>query len=175
MAALITISSDASDESVTSIVSRVILFGTILTEILIVPDTPTDLPTTPELPTVSPFLCPDVSEPYSKDRQAKAVLLLETSSSDTSSLASFSSVGPSRKRSRSSATSISFTVRTVGVLSLTRDDLLPPRKRYRGTSAMHLDEFSYEGSPVAQAESDMDLDIRVDVETVTATAATVII
>nr|GEV14953.1 hypothetical protein [Tanacetum cinerariifolium] len=48
-APLITISSDASEESVTSVVSRVILFGTILTKIPIILDMPTDLPTVPEL------------------------------------------------------------------------------------------------------------------------------
>ncbi|GKG30477.1 hypothetical protein Tco_0422965, partial [Tanacetum coccineum] len=61
-APVITISSDASEESVTSVVLRVILFGTIPTEILIVPDMPTDLPTSPELPVVLPFLCLDDSE-----------------------------------------------------------------------------------------------------------------
>ncbi|GKF10084.1 hypothetical protein Tco_0048010, partial [Tanacetum coccineum] len=41
------------------VVSRVILFDSIPTEILIVPDIPTDLPTAPELLAVSPFLCSD--------------------------------------------------------------------------------------------------------------------
>nr|GEZ27950.1 hypothetical protein [Tanacetum cinerariifolium] len=54
-------------------------------------------------------------------------------------------------------------------------DLLPPRKRYKGTSAMHSDGPSDEGSPVTQAESDMDLDIQAYVEAVTATAATTIV
>nr|GEX09209.1 hypothetical protein [Tanacetum cinerariifolium] len=49
------------------------------------------------------------------------------------------------------------------------------RGRYRGTSAMHSDESSDEGSPVTQAESDMDSDIRAEVEVVTATAATAIV
>ncbi|GJW49373.1 putative reverse transcriptase domain-containing protein [Tanacetum coccineum] len=61
-APVITISSDVSEESVGSVVSRVILFGTISTKIPIVPDIPTDLPTAPELPAVSPFLCSDDSE-----------------------------------------------------------------------------------------------------------------
>ncbi|GKB54976.1 hypothetical protein Tco_0905729 [Tanacetum coccineum] len=221
----------------TSVVSRVILFGTILTKISIVPDMPTNLPTAPEVPVVSPFLCPDDFEfesadeslerhvslrPYddmvsrwrdrvrfhssspsgsssldttilsieiataslacistpviiaspavrshiqttvrqstlglqpvmtparsvtlSRARRARrAALSLKTSSSDTSSesssdlaLASFSSAGPSRKRSR-----------------------------YRGTSAMHSDESSDEGSPVAQAESGIE-PVVVGVET----------
>nr|GEY81475.1 hypothetical protein [Tanacetum cinerariifolium] len=60
-------SSDASEESVTSIVSRVILFGTIPTEIPIIPNMPTGLPIILELPAVSPFLCSDVSEYDSVD------------------------------------------------------------------------------------------------------------
>ncbi|GKC49617.1 hypothetical protein Tco_1072362 [Tanacetum coccineum] len=275
MAALvITILSEASEESVTSVFSRVILFSTIPTKILIVPDMPTGLPTVPELPTVSPFLDLNDSKFESADesserhvsltlhddmvsrwrdrvrfrlssplglssldttisfteiatsspacistlviitspairsriqttvrkstlglrpkmtparsatlrRARRAVLSLETSSSDTSSgfssdlaPASSSSAGPSRKRSRSSATSIPSTVHTTGVLSPTRADLLPPRKRYRGTSAMHSDESSDEGSLVMQTGSDMDSDIRVDVEAVTTTASTGIV
>ncbi|GJV31591.1 hypothetical protein Tco_1391991, partial [Tanacetum coccineum] len=114
-------------------------------------------------------------------RARRATLSLETSSSNTSSgssldlaPASSSSAGPSRKRSRSSATSISSTVRTAGALSLTRADLLPPRKRYRGTSAMHSDESSDEGSVETHTESNMDSDIQADIEAVTATAATTI-
>ncbi|GKC27128.1 hypothetical protein Tco_1034422 [Tanacetum coccineum] len=108
-------------------------------------------------------------------RASRATLSLETSSSDTSSgslsdlaPASSSSAGPSQKRSRSLATSISSTIRTAGVLSLTRANLLPPHKRYRDTSAMHSDESSDEGSLEAQRESNMDSDIRADIETVTA-------
>ncbi|GJR53299.1 hypothetical protein Tco_1403820 [Tanacetum coccineum] len=61
-APVITISFDVSEESVGSVVLRVILFSTIPTEILIVLDMPTDLPSAPELPAVSPFLCLDDSE-----------------------------------------------------------------------------------------------------------------
>nr|GFC48297.1 hypothetical protein [Tanacetum cinerariifolium] len=119
----ITISSNASKESVTSVVLRVILFGTIPTRILIIPDMPTDLPTLPELPVISPFLCLDDSESETR----RAALSLETSSFDTLSgfssnltPTSSSSVGPFRKRSQSSATSIPSAVHTVGVLSPTR-------------------------------------------------------
>ncbi|GJT93485.1 putative reverse transcriptase domain-containing protein [Tanacetum coccineum] len=73
-APIIAISSDASEESVGSIVSRVILFGTIPTEILIVPDIPTDLPTAPELPAVSPFLCSDDSESDPESEPANELL-----------------------------------------------------------------------------------------------------
>ncbi|GJT74936.1 putative reverse transcriptase domain-containing protein [Tanacetum coccineum] len=270
----ITISFDVSEESVGSVVSRVLLFGTILTEILISPVMPTDLPTSPELPAVSPFLCSDdfESEPANEDRVRSrpsspsrssspdttipsveilvaptppsssteiaiaspacistpgiiaspafrsrimmtpvrsadlrracwVALLLETSSSDTSSGSSSdsashalessftaslqgiqispedhshhyseavhspsgpltrrrpqcsdyttptssSSAGPSRKRSRSSTTSIPSTVNTARALSPTGANLLPPHKRYRGTSAMHSGESSDEG------------------------------
>ncbi|GJS58261.1 hypothetical protein Tco_0653045 [Tanacetum coccineum] len=61
-APVITISSDVSEESVGSVVSRVILFDTIPTEIPIVSDMRTDLPSAPELLAVSPFLCSDDSE-----------------------------------------------------------------------------------------------------------------
>ncbi|GJR27848.1 hypothetical protein Tco_1104080 [Tanacetum coccineum] len=57
-------------------------------------------------------------------------------------------------------------------LSLSRADLLPPHKRYRGTSATHSYESSDDGSPETHAESDMDSDIRADIEAVTATIAT---
>ncbi|GJR99521.1 putative reverse transcriptase domain-containing protein, partial [Tanacetum coccineum] len=58
-AQVIAISFDALQESVGSVVSRVILFGTIPTKIPIVQDIPTDLPIAPKLPVVSPFLCSD--------------------------------------------------------------------------------------------------------------------
>nr|GEX66131.1 hypothetical protein [Tanacetum cinerariifolium] len=268
-------------ESVGSLVSRVILFGTIPTEIHIVPDIPADLPTTPELPTVSPFLCSDDSEsepvdelperhvPYGSfsamvsrwrakvisrpswpsrsslpdttipsakipvilistapstwiasaspacdiptpvitassavrshirttarkstlglrpvltparsaalRRARRIALSLETSSSSSSSysashtsessfatslysaqtmlhlhllhLVDHSFGGPSWKRRRSSATSIPSTVHTARALSSTRADLLPPHKRYMGTSAIS-DESSDEAAAI---------------------------
>nr|GEV19005.1 hypothetical protein [Tanacetum cinerariifolium] len=266
----ITISSDVSEDSVTSVVSRVILFGSIPIEIPIVPDMPIDLPTAPELPAVSPFLCLNDPESKSIDESPERHVSLRlhddvvsrwrdmdrsrlflpsgSSSPDTtipsteiatsspacistlviidspavhscirtavrksmlglrpvmtptrsaslrracraalsldiiiryfirifmrSSTASSSSVGPSQKRSRSSATSISSTVRTARVLSPTRADLLPHRKRYRGTSAMHSDESGDEGSLETQTESNMDSDIWEHIKAVKATAAT---
>ncbi|GJZ47063.1 hypothetical protein Tco_0600895 [Tanacetum coccineum] len=85
---------------------------------------------------------------------------------------SSSSAGPSRMRSRSLATSIPSTVRTAGALSPTQADLLLPRKRYKGTPAMHSDVSSYESSIETHTKSDMDTDIRanIEAETVTATA-----
>nr|GEY52084.1 hypothetical protein [Tanacetum cinerariifolium] len=73
--------------------------------------------------------------------------------------------GPSRKRSRSSATSIPSTVHTAGALSPTRADLLPPRK-------MHLDESGNESSPETHTNSDMDSYIQADIEAETPAAAT---
>ncbi|GJW71115.1 ALP1-like protein [Tanacetum coccineum] len=61
-APVIAISSDVSEESVGSVVSRVILFDTIPIEVHIVPDIPTELPSAPELPAFSPFLCSNVRE-----------------------------------------------------------------------------------------------------------------
>ncbi|GJW29012.1 hypothetical protein Tco_0045887 [Tanacetum coccineum] len=55
--------------------------------------------------------------------------------SDYATPTSSSSAGPSRKRSRSSATSVSSTFHTVGALSSARPDLLPPHKRYRDIRA----------------------------------------
>ncbi|GJS85623.1 putative reverse transcriptase domain-containing protein [Tanacetum coccineum] len=131
-------------------------------------------------------------------RARRAALSLETSSSDTSSgsssdsashtsessftaslqdyatPASSLSVGPSRKRSRSSATSIPSIVHTVGALSPARFDLLPPHKRYRGTSDMHSDESGDEGSPETHTESDIDSDIWTDIEVETTAAATTV-
>nr|GEU30335.1 putative reverse transcriptase domain-containing protein [Tanacetum cinerariifolium] len=246
-APIITISFDVSEESVTSVVSRVILFGTIPTAIPIVLDMHTDLPIAPELLAVSPLLCSDDpdfevrSRPFSPSgssspdttipsteiattsptcistpviiaspavrscirttvrkstlglrpmmtparnaalrRARRATLSLDTSSFDTSSRsssdlapASSSSVGPYRKRSRSSATSISSTICTTGVLSPTQADPLPLHKRYRGTSSMHSDESGDEVILETQTESNMDSDIRADIKVVTATASIV--
>ncbi|GKA35636.1 hypothetical protein Tco_0722127 [Tanacetum coccineum] len=259
---VITISSDVSEESVGFVVSRVILFSTIPTEVLIVPDIPTNLPSAPKLPAVSPFLCSDDSESEPADelperhvslrlyddvvsRWSDRVRFCPSSPSGSSSPnttmstipsaeipvaptppgpstkiaitspacdistlisledhlhhsskairspsgpltrrrpqcsdyathASFSSAGPSRKRSRSLATSIPSTVHTAGALSLIQADLLPPHKRYMGTSAMHSDESGNEGSPEIHRESDMDSDIRADIEAETAAAAAIV-
>nr|GEV96006.1 hypothetical protein [Tanacetum cinerariifolium] len=98
-------------------------------------------------------------------RAHRALLLLETSSSDTSSryssdlaLASSSSAGPSRKRSRSSATSITSTIHTTRVLSTTRSNLLPPHKRYRGIEPILVGiEAGYEpGLVVVKTKSESE-------------------
>ncbi|GJV33430.1 hypothetical protein Tco_1393830 [Tanacetum coccineum] len=86
---------------------------------------------------------------------------------------SSSSAGPSRKRSRSLATSIPSTVYTIGALSPARADLLPPRKRYRGTSIAHSYESRNESSLETHTELDMDSNIRADIKVETAAAVTI--
>ncbi|GKE36396.1 hypothetical protein Tco_1459801, partial [Tanacetum coccineum] len=86
---------------------------------------------------------------------------------------SSSSAGPSRKRSRSLATSIPSTVYTAGALSPARADLLPPHKRYRGTSVAHSYESSNESSLETHTESDMDSNIRAVIKAETAAAVTI--
>nr|GEW89811.1 putative reverse transcriptase domain-containing protein [Tanacetum cinerariifolium] len=76
---------------------------------------------------------------------------------------------PSRKRSWSPGTSIPSIIHIAGALSPARVDLLPPRKRYRGTSAIS-NESSDEGSPDTYAESETDLDIQADIEAETTAA-----
>ncbi|GJU93623.1 retrovirus-related pol polyprotein from transposon TNT 1-94 [Tanacetum coccineum] len=93
--------------------------------------------------------------------------------SDYTTPTSSSSAGPSWKRSRSSATSIPSIFHIAGALSPTRADLLPPYKRYRGTSAMHSNDSSDEGSLETHTESDMDSDISADIKAEAATTATV--
>ncbi|GJS35494.1 hypothetical protein Tco_0533876 [Tanacetum coccineum] len=100
----------------------------------------------------------------------RVLLLLLYRCSDYVTPTSSSSVGPSRKRSRSLATSIPSTVHTAGALSSARANLPPPYKRYRGTSATHSYDSSDEGSPETHTESDMDSDIRADIEAETAAA-----
>ncbi|GKA54341.1 hypothetical protein Tco_0753290 [Tanacetum coccineum] len=216
-------------------------------EIPIVLDIPTDLPTVPELPAVSPFLCSDDSESESADESPERHVSLRlhvdmvsrwrdrvrfcpsspsgSSSPDTTipstkiataspackstpviiaspavrsrirTTVRKSTLGlrlvmmPSRSAALRKARRAALPLETSSsdtssgsssdlaprVLSLTQADLLPPRKRYRGTSAMHSDESSGEGSQVTQTESDMDSNIRADVEAVTTTAATAIV
>ncbi|GKF92252.1 hypothetical protein Tco_0278971, partial [Tanacetum coccineum] len=76
----------------------------------------------------------------------RVLLLLIYECSDYATSTSSLSAGPSRKRSRSSATSIPSRVHTVGALSPAQADLLPPQKRYKGTSATHSYEYSDGGS-----------------------------
>ncbi|GJZ68819.1 hypothetical protein Tco_0632369 [Tanacetum coccineum] len=141
-------------------------------------------------------MTPARSEALRRARQA--TLSLETSSSDTSSGSSSDSASYTLESSFTASLEVlrlyytyifficwtlseeesvfsyihSSYSHTTGALSLTRADLLPPHKRYRGTSAMHSDESGNEGSPETYTESDMDSDIRADIKAETATAAT---
>ncbi|GKD16133.1 hypothetical protein Tco_1205291, partial [Tanacetum coccineum] len=67
-----------------------------------------------------------------------------------------------------------YRVHTARPLSLTQADILPPHKRYRGTSAMHLDESGDEGSLDMHTESDIDSDIQTDIKAETVAAATTV-
>nr|GEU96142.1 putative reverse transcriptase domain-containing protein [Tanacetum cinerariifolium] len=66
---------------------------------------------------------------------------------------SIHSVGPSRKRCRSPATTVPSSIPASGALVLTRADLLPPRKRFR--------DFI---SPEDSVKEDIDVDVRVDIK-----------
>nr|GEV20252.1 reverse transcriptase domain-containing protein [Tanacetum cinerariifolium] len=88
---------------------------------------------------------------------------------------SSSSARPSRKRSRSSATSVPSTIHTAGALLPAQPDLLPHHKKYRGTSATHLYDSSDEGSPKLHTKLDMDSDIQADVKDKIATAAITVV
>ncbi|GJW52254.1 putative reverse transcriptase domain-containing protein [Tanacetum coccineum] len=255
-APVITISSNISEESVGYVVSQVILFGTILTEILIVPDIPTDLPSAPELPardrvgfrpsspsgspspnttipsaeipvaptlpalstkittapptcdtltpviTASPAILSHIRMTARKStlglqlvmtstrsaalrRAHRATLSPETSSSSSSSdstshtlegsltaLLQGTQISPEYRSYHSSKAVRSPSGPLTRALSPDRADLLPPHKRYRGTSVTHSYESSDEGSPKMHAESDMDSDIQEDIKAVTTTAAT---
>ncbi|GJZ61608.1 hypothetical protein Tco_0617745 [Tanacetum coccineum] len=70
------------------------------------------------------------------------------------------------------ATPTSF--HTAGSLSPAQADLLPPHKRYRGTSAAHSHESSDEGSPETHMKSDMDSNIRADIKAEIAAAASTV-
>ncbi|GJY31175.1 putative reverse transcriptase domain-containing protein, partial [Tanacetum coccineum] len=84
---------------------------------------------------------------------------LESSSGDSSERplhSSSHSAGPSRKRCRSLVDSVPSSTPVMGSLAPTRDDLLPPRKRFR---------YSY--SSEASIEKDVEvgpIEIRVDME-----------
>ncbi|GJZ51337.1 hypothetical protein Tco_0605852 [Tanacetum coccineum] len=72
--------------------------------------------------------------------------------SDYVTPSSSTSVGPSEKRCRSSATSVPATTHPSGALSLVLVDLLPPRKRFRGSSAASSHEYSIEDSSEAEVD-----------------------
>ncbi|GJV25374.1 hypothetical protein Tco_1378069 [Tanacetum coccineum] len=66
------------------------------------------------------------------------------------------SVGPSRKRCRSSVDSVPLSTSVIGSLAPTRADLLPPRKRFK-------DSYSFEASIEEDTEID-PIETKVDME-----------
>ncbi|GKD23180.1 hypothetical protein Tco_1224883 [Tanacetum coccineum] len=187
---VILISSDSLDESVGSSPSRIILFGTIPAEIPA--ETPTIPSVVPTLPHTSPFLYTDSSDSrlasrYPPDHSSSDHFSSDVSSSDYSSDSSSDhslpdypvdvpitiSVGPYRRRCRSSAVSVPLATPIPGALSLVRADLLPPCKRIRGyISASDYDD-STEESYEAYTEPDIDSDVQagIDVDTTAVEAA----
>ncbi|GKD74492.1 hypothetical protein Tco_1332774 [Tanacetum coccineum] len=93
-------------------------------------------------------------------------------SSSSDSLSSSSSDGPSHKRGRSPTTSLPVVARSPAVLSPVQADLLPPRKRLRGSSfAFHQEvsiedssEVGYEASIEDGTETGYEASIEVTVE-----------
>nr|GEX07592.1 putative reverse transcriptase domain-containing protein [Tanacetum cinerariifolium] len=76
-----------------------------------------------------------------------------TSESSAEDSSSESSAGPSRKRCRSSAATVTSSILDSGALVLFRAGLLPPRKRFRDSI-----------SPEDSVEEDIDADVLADIE-----------
>ncbi|GJY04840.1 hypothetical protein Tco_0370780, partial [Tanacetum coccineum] len=81
------------------------------------------------------------------------------------------SAGPSWKRCRSPTTMVCSTAHTPGALSPVRADLLPPHKRFRGSSTASFHQGSIKDSSEASTESDIDPYILADIEADIATEA----
>ncbi|GJU32108.1 hypothetical protein Tco_1175697 [Tanacetum coccineum] len=92
-----------------------------------------------------------------------------TSSYDTPS--SSTSTGPSRKKCRSSASSVPSTVHLVGALSPIRADILPPRKRTRDLPTAFSYELGDEGRLETCSESDTNFNVWADIAVDIAAAA----
>ncbi|GJV38662.1 hypothetical protein Tco_1411139 [Tanacetum coccineum] len=75
---------------------------------------------------------------------------------------------PSRKRHRSSAASVPLASLVPGALSPVRADLLPPRKRIRGSVSMTNYEVSSEESYETYTDPDIYSDVQADIDTCTA-------
>nr|GEW20248.1 putative reverse transcriptase domain-containing protein [Tanacetum cinerariifolium] len=83
------------------------------------------------------------------------------------------SARPSRKRCRSSTTSVSLATLVPGALSPICTDLLPPCKRIRGAVTLSDYEDGTKGSYKPYIEPDIDSDVQEDIDTdTTATKAT---
>nr|GEV60193.1 protein strictosidine synthase-like 3 [Tanacetum cinerariifolium] len=78
--------------------------------------------------------------------------------------------GPSYKRRRFPAVSVPLATPVPEALSPVRADLLPPRKRIRGSISMSDQDDSTEESYEAYTEPDIDSDVQADIDADTATA-----
>ncbi|GJS25444.1 putative reverse transcriptase domain-containing protein [Tanacetum coccineum] len=105
--------------------------------------------------------CSSSSEGSSSDSSTS---LSERSSHSVTTHSPSPSTGPSCKRCRSSATLVTSTTHTPGALLPVRADLLPPRKRIRGSSVALSLEDTIEESLEVGSEMEIDSDIRADVE-----------
>ncbi|GJY09786.1 putative reverse transcriptase domain-containing protein, partial [Tanacetum coccineum] len=74
------------------------------------------------------------------------------------------SAGPSQKRCRSSTTSVPSATHTPGALSPVRADLLPHRKRFRGSSTASSPEDNIKDNLEVGSETDIDFDILADIK-----------
>ncbi|GJS98782.1 hypothetical protein Tco_0819952 [Tanacetum coccineum] len=122
--------------------------------------TPLDT-TDADLSTPSRFVHPSLaktprcSEAYLCWRSAPLSIMYPPTTSESSAIdsSSESSVGPSRKRCRSPAATVTSSIHATRALVPSRADLLPPRKRFR-------DSISLEDS----VEEDIDTDVLEDIE-----------
>ncbi|GJY77076.1 hypothetical protein Tco_0482192 [Tanacetum coccineum] len=82
--------------------------------------------------------------------------------------------GPSHKRCRSPTASVSLATPIPRTFSPVCADLLPPRKRIRGTVTTSDYDDSTEGSYEAYIEPDIDSDVQEDINVDIATAETIV-
>nr|GEW86039.1 reverse transcriptase domain-containing protein [Tanacetum cinerariifolium] len=125
---------------------------------------PTDLPTAPELPAVSPFLCLNELESESVDESPERHVSLRLHDEVVSR---WRDMVRSRPFSPSGHHHLILLSRLQRLLH--HHCLHIYSSHYRFTSRSESDEFGDEGSP--ETQSNMDSDIQEDIEAVTATAA----
>ncbi|GJY58637.1 hypothetical protein Tco_0458529 [Tanacetum coccineum] len=101
---------------------------------------------------------------YRRWRAAPLSTMAFTSDEDYATPSPLSSVGPSRKRCRSRATSVPLVAHLPGALSPVCVGLLPPRKRFRGPSAAFSLEDSIKDGSEASTKSDIDPYILTGIE-----------
>ncbi|GJR14594.1 hypothetical protein Tco_0797246 [Tanacetum coccineum] len=98
---------------------------------------------------------PRCSEAYRRWRSAPLSTMYPPTTSESSAgdSSSESSAGPSRKRCRSPAATMTSSIHALRALVPSRADLLPPRKRFRDSI-----------SPEDSVEEDIDTDVLADIE-----------